>query len=116
MSIGIQNADEPRHVDVVFDACRAPRRDGRSSFRGSFAKYVNRSTAGNSRRTVRAWNSRLPVTSSGCGMVVQQREQISISPARPFAWACRIRCISSAFQMENRDWPAMLPTGFPSSM
>src|SRR5262245_3699135 len=56
---------------------------GFSSAFGALEKYTRRSTSGNNRRTVLPWNSRLPATSAGCGIVVQQREQISISPARP---------------------------------
>ena len=38
---------------------------------------------GSSLRTVFPCRRRLPATSTGWGIVVQQREQMSISPARP---------------------------------
>jgi len=75
---------------------------GRNSRAGSFERYVSRSIAGSSRRTILPWRIRLPVTSAGWGIVVQQREQMSISPARPVACSRRIRCISPEFQVAKQ--------------
>ena len=53
--------------------------------RRKFGKVqTSRSTAGSSFLTVLPCRIRLPATSAGWGMVVQQREQISISAGAPF--------------------------------
>jgi serine/threonine protein kinase/tetratricopeptide (TPR) repeat protein len=91
-------------------------RGGVKRERGSFEKYTSRSTHGSSLRTVRPCSSRLPATNAPLGIVVQQRAQTSISPARPVTCSSRIRCIADEFQISARLSFAILPTGAPSSV
>src|SRR5258706_14544338 len=65
--------------------CTSSLRGAAKSPCGNLEPYTSRSITGIARRTHLPCTNRLPDTNRGCGIAVQQRAHISISPARPAA-------------------------------